>query len=78
MNSFLDAQGTPGELNAEAYQPALLTMVALLVIGFIANLMVRPVDSKHHEPDKQQKARGADSGGNAGKPDTTKLEEDHK
>ncbi|MBO0908462.1 MULTISPECIES: OFA family MFS transporter [Arthrobacter] len=78
VNSFLDAQGTPGELNAEAYQPALLTMVALLVIGFIANLMVRPVDSKHHEPDKHQKARGADSGGNAGKPDTTKLEEDHK
>ena len=52
VNSFLDAQGTPGELTAGAYQPALLTMVGLLVIGFIANLMVRPVDVKHHEPRK--------------------------
>ncbi|MCC3265787.1 OFA family MFS transporter [Arthrobacter gengyunqii] len=72
VNSFLDAQGTPGELNAAAYQPALLTMVALLVIGFIANLMVRPVDSKHHEPAKHQKSGVKD------KSDTTELEEDYK
>ena len=50
VNGFLDAQGTPGELTAQAYQPALLTMVGLLVIGFIANLMVKQVDSKFHEP----------------------------
>ncbi|MCC3268525.1 OFA family MFS transporter [Arthrobacter gengyunqii] len=72
VNSFLDAQGTPGELNAAAYQPALLTMVALLVIGFIANLMVRPVDSKHHEPAKHQKSGVKD------KSDATELEEDYK
>ncbi|WP_028281193.1 OFA family MFS transporter [Arthrobacter sp. H5] len=52
INGFLDAQGTPGELTAAAYQPALLTMVGLLIIGFIANLMIKPVDSKHHEPAK--------------------------
>lgn len=50
VNSFLDAQGAPGKLNAAAYQPALLTMVGLLVIGFIANLLVRPVNSSFHEP----------------------------
>ncbi len=50
VNGFLDAQGTPGELTAQAYQPALLTMVGLLIIGFIANLMVKQVDSKFHEP----------------------------
>ncbi|WP_026821133.1 OFA family MFS transporter [Arthrobacter castelli] len=50
VNAFLDAQGTPGELTAQAYQPALLTMVGLLVVGFIANLMIKPVASKHHEP----------------------------
>ncbi len=72
VNSFLDAQGTPGELNAQAYQPALLTMVGLLVVGFIANLMVRPVDSKHHEPEKPG------SGETAGKQDSTELEEDYK
>ncbi|MFJ6077159.1 OFA family MFS transporter [Pseudarthrobacter sp. NPDC092419] len=50
VNAFLDAQGKPGELDAASYQPALLTMVALLVIGFLANLMVKPVDHRFHEP----------------------------
>jgi MFS family permease len=52
VNAFLDAQGTPGELTASAYQPALLTMVALLIVGFIANLLIKPVDSRFHEPVK--------------------------
>ncbi|GAA1769867.1 OFA family MFS transporter [Kocuria aegyptia] len=51
VNAFLDAQGTPGELTAQAYQPALLTMVGLLVVGFVANLLVKPVDAKYHEPE---------------------------
>lgn len=51
INSILDAQGTPGELTAQAYPPALLTMVGLLVVGFIANLLVRPVAPKFHESD---------------------------
>jgi MFS family permease len=50
VNAVLDAQGTPGKLTAAAYQPALLIMVALLVVGFIANLLIRPVDPKFHEP----------------------------
>ena len=50
VNAFLDAQGTPGELTADAYRPALLTMVVLLGIGFVANLMVRPVAARFHEP----------------------------
>ena len=50
VNGFLDAQGAPGELTAAAYQPALLTMVGLLVVGFIANLLVRPVHTTFHEP----------------------------
>ena len=49
VNGFLDAQGKPGTLTAAAYQPALLTMAALLVIGFIANMLVRPVSSRFHE-----------------------------
>ncbi len=51
VNSFLDAQGTPGELTAAAYRPALLTMVAVLAVGFVANLLVRPVAERFHEPD---------------------------
>ncbi|MFC3300567.1 OFA family MFS transporter [Arthrobacter agilis] len=50
VNAFLDAQGTPGELTANAYQPALLTMVGLLIVGFIANLLIKPVDPRFHEP----------------------------
>ena len=52
VNGFLDARGTPGELVAADYQPALLTMVGLLIIGFIANLMIKSVDSRFHEPKK--------------------------
>lgn len=49
VNGILDAQGKPGTLNAHNYQPALLTMVVLLVIGFIANLLIRPVNAKFHQ-----------------------------
>jgi hypothetical protein len=41
-------------LTAAAYQPALLTMVGLLVVGFIANLFVRPVHTDFHEPAKSR------------------------
>lgn len=49
VNGILDAQGKPGTLHAANYQPALFTMVVLLVIGFAANLLVRPVAAKFHE-----------------------------
>ena len=50
INGFLDAQGKPGTLTAAAYRPALLTMVGLLAVGFVANLLVRPVPERFHEP----------------------------
>jgi MFS family permease len=50
VNSVLDARGTPGELVAGDYRPALFIMVGLLAVGFVANLLVKPVDSKWHEP----------------------------
>ena len=54
VNAFLDAQGTPGELTAAAYRPALLTMVGVLAVGFVANLLVRPVNEKFHEPERSK------------------------
>jgi MFS family permease len=51
VNGFLDAEGTPGELTASAYQPALFTMVGVLAVGFVANLLIRAVDARHHEPE---------------------------
>ncbi|MBR7744385.1 OFA family MFS transporter [Phycicoccus sp. BSK3Z-2] len=52
INGFLDAAGTPGQLTAADYRPALFTMVGVLVVGFVANLLITPVDSRFHE-DKQ-------------------------
>ncbi|MEU4243548.1 OFA family MFS transporter [Actinoplanes sp. NPDC026619] len=50
INGFLDAQGKPGSLTSSAYQPALFTMVGVLAIGFVANLLIRPVPDRFHEP----------------------------
>ncbi|WP_369375825.1 OFA family MFS transporter [Promicromonospora sp. Populi] len=50
INGFLDAQGTPGELVAADYRPALFTMVGVLAVGFVANALVRPVAARFHEP----------------------------
>jgi hypothetical protein len=36
-------------LTAEAYRPALFTMVAVLAVGFVANLLIRPVAARFHE-----------------------------
>lgn len=52
VNGFLDAQGEPGKLNAGDYRAALLTMVGILVVGFVANLLIRPVSSRFHEESK--------------------------
>ncbi len=63
VNGFLDAQGEPGSLTADAYRPALLTMVGLLAVGFVANLLVRPVAARFHEassdpePDLERSSR---------------------
>ncbi len=49
VNTVLDSRGTPGELVAGDYRPALFIMVGLLAVGFVANLMIRPVADKWHE-----------------------------
>jgi MFS family permease len=48
VNSIIDRQRDAGVEGAAAYRPALLVMVGLLVVGFVANLLVRPVAEKHH------------------------------
>ncbi|WP_445263022.1 L-lactate MFS transporter [Pseudokineococcus sp. 1T1Z-3] len=59
VNAILDAQGQPGSLNAADYRPALLTMVVLLVVGFIANLLVKPVSEALQEPPASSGPTGA-------------------
>jgi MFS family permease len=61
INSFLDARGEPGNLVAADYRPALLTMVGLLIVGFLANLAMRPVASRYHEEEDGQPAAPAEA-----------------
>ncbi|MDR7255562.1 MFS family permease [Nocardioides sp. BE266] len=51
VNGILDSVGEPGNLVAADYRPALLTMVGVLAIGFLANLMIRPVAETHFDHD---------------------------
>ena len=55
VNGFLDSEGTPGKLTYEAYKPALLTMVGVLAVGFVANLLIRQVADRFHERDHHEK-----------------------
>ena len=50
VNVLIDNQRDAGVTGADAYRPALFVMVALLVIGFVANLLVRRVSERFHEP----------------------------
>jgi MFS family permease len=50
INGVLDARGTPGQLTAGDYRPALFIMVGLLAVGFVANLLIKPVAEKWFEP----------------------------
>ena len=58
INGFLDAKGTPGKLTVDAYRPALYTMVAILAVGFISNLLIRPVASRFYEPSSDDAPTG--------------------
>jgi MFS family permease len=59
VNGFLDRQGKPGTLTAAAYRPALFTMVGVLAVGFIANLLIRPVADRFHEQTSKAEATEA-------------------
>ncbi|WP_245554977.1 OFA family MFS transporter [Nesterenkonia alba] len=62
VNGVLDAQGggAGDTATADSYRPALYIMVALLVIGFIANMLVNAVDEKHHVESEEQPAEHQD------------------
>ena len=66
VNGFLDAEGTPGKLTYEAYKPALLTMVGVLAVGFVANLLIRQVADRFHEPDHAESQLVGEPAGGGG------------
>lgn len=58
VNRILDTRGEPGSLVAADYRPALFTMVGVLVVGLIANLLIRPVPDRFHEPEHDDDVPG--------------------
>ena len=47
VNSIADKLSASGAEGSALYRPSLLVMVGVLAVGFIANMLVRPVDEKH-------------------------------
>jgi MFS family permease len=48
VNALADSQEAAGKSGADLYTLSLYIMVGVLIVGFIANLMIRPVDSRFH------------------------------
>ncbi|MEA2248792.1 MAG: hypothetical protein QOH46_3321 [Solirubrobacteraceae bacterium] len=51
VNGLADIQSSNGASGVGLYRLSLLIMVGVLVVGFVANLMIRPVNDRFHEPD---------------------------
>ena len=51
VNAIADSQERTGKEGPDLYTTSFYIMIALLVVGFVANELVRPVNPKYHEPD---------------------------
>ena len=50
INWIADSQAAAGKAGPALYTTSLYIMMSLLIVGFLANELVRPVNSKYHEP----------------------------
>lgn len=50
VNRVVDSQTAAGRSGSSLYTLSLSIMVGVLAVGFVANLLVRPVDPRFHEP----------------------------
>lgn len=48
VNGIADSRAAAGATGQALYIPSLVVMVGVLLVGFTANLLVRPVEPKHH------------------------------
>ncbi|MER7015682.1 OFA family MFS transporter [Saccharopolyspora sp. NPDC000359] len=51
VNAVADAREAAGATGPDLYTTSLVIMIGLLVVGFAANELVRPVNPKFHEPE---------------------------
>jgi MFS family permease len=56
INWIADAQKAAGKSGPALYTTSLFIVIGLLVIGFVANELIRPVNSKFHEKTEQEVA----------------------
>ncbi len=62
VNALADNRRSSGVEGADLYGLSLSIMVGVLVLGFIANALIRPVDARFHEKQRaSSQARGADT-----------------
>ncbi|WP_435157258.1 L-lactate MFS transporter [Amycolatopsis sacchari] len=50
VNAIADSEKQAGKQGPDLYTTSFYIMIALLVVGFVANEFVRPVKEKYHEP----------------------------
>jgi MFS family permease len=50
VNGLADIQESNGHSGAGLYRLSLFIMVGILAVGFVANLLIKPVDERFHEP----------------------------
>ncbi len=61
VNGIIDSRAEQGMAGADLYTPSLFVMTGVLFVGFVANLLVRPVNEKFHEPEKSAEAIAAEA-----------------
>jgi MFS family permease len=52
VNGLADHETSVGKSGSDLYTISLLIMVGVLIVGFVANLMIRPVDERFYEADR--------------------------
>lgn len=52
VNAVADAQEASGAQGPDLYSVSLYAMIGLLVVGFVANELIRPVAPRFHEPEE--------------------------
>jgi MFS family permease len=52
VNGLADHESAAGKSGSDLYTISLFIMVGVLVVGFIANLLIKPVNERYHEPER--------------------------
>ena len=50
VNAIADSEAAAGKSGADLYTLSLYIMVGVLIVGFVANLLIRPVNERYMEP----------------------------